>query len=178
MSAGYGIYLTDGSAGLIVVSASLTPGTGEILVNGPVTGEFEHVFNRAFSACSDLADLGEFHLPDLSRLDLIVGISTEFGTPLGGESYGLLLFDVLARTFARRTGRDTVGITGILDDQGSVLAVEGIERKREAASKLGLSAIVLPAGQLDLFCGSVGQIPVTTAYELWGIRRYGQDSQA
>ena len=155
----------------------LRRGTGEVIVHGPITEEFEDVFQRGYNFAYDLAERGEYPLPDLSSHDLYIACSVlgSPDTPIGGDSFGLLLALVLACRFAQQPLRTDWAFTGAIDNDGNVLPVGGIEVKREGAARLGYKGIALPSTQLDFFCTSIDQIPVTTAYEAWAVLTYGQE---
>lgn len=177
MSEGRGICIFDKGVGLITIRAELRVGTGEIFVSGPVTGEFENVFQRSFNAACGILEFEELRTPDFSRFDINITVRNVFGAPLGGESYGLLLAMVLARTFTRGAIPAEIGVTGILDTEANVLPVDDIERKRVACKSLGITKLFLPGRQLDFFSREVAQVPVDTVYEAWSVLNYGQDSQ-
>jgi ATP-dependent Lon protease len=156
------------------VGVTFEKGTGEVFVSGPVDEGIEKNFNRAFEFAHNLADLEEFILPDFSGID----IHLRFGlaipdVPIVGDSYGLALTLALCCACEGMELNENICITGCLDHNGDIVVVEGIERKRFAAAKLGYRHIMLPAGQLDYFNKDIDQIPVRNVFEAWTSISYG-----
>lgn len=174
MSHGRGLVVYEGLVCPLEVSVAISTGVGEVSVSGPITEEFEHVFQNAFNASCLLAEWGEFPLPNFAIRNLHIGITTSVGAPIGGQCYGLLLAIVLAGAYCGRSPRDSIAITGGIDENGEVLPVGDIDTKRSHAAEAGVSILMLPASQLDFFNRTIDQIPVATVFEAWSVLRYGR----
>lgn len=156
------------------VGVSLEAGTGEVFIDGPVDAGIETNFNRAFAFAHNMADLEEFTIPDLSGIDIYLSFKLPIPeVPVVGDSYGLALTLALCCAFEGNVVNPELVITGCLDELGNITHVEGIDRKRTAAAKLGYRHIMLPSGQLDFFNKDIDQIPVRDVFEAWTSISYG-----
>jgi predicted ATP-dependent protease len=159
------------------VSCSLMDGQGDVIIHGPITQEVENVFQRGMQLSWDLADRGEFTMPDLVGRDIVLRLSVPGANdlPIGGDSYGLALAIALAAAFAGRTLSPEIVITGGLGEDGTLVTpVGGICEKRALAKACRFKWMILPSSQLDFFSTEIDQVPVETVYEAWGVLRYGQ----
>jgi ATP-dependent Lon protease len=171
-----GIVLLDNLALRLEISCDLKFGGGDVIIRGPITTEIEDVYRRALNACCTLSDYGEFVLPDLERTDICLRLAVNGGDdiPVGGASYGLALALVLASSFAGRAVSAQLAICGGIAEDASVQRVEGIDKKRRQARRLGYGQLMLPCGQLDFFSRDIDQIPVSDIYQAWTVLRYAQ----
>lgn len=170
MATAYGIVLTEnGFAQRLEVSSVFKPGDGLLIAECNVTQSIRVVLYAVMEAIASL----ESYIDGLScekfgTHDLIVTMQAQnLGeTPIDGESYGLPLAMSIVAAMLRTEIFEfrTTCFTGVIAPGGSVLPVEGINRKRDLAPMLGFSKLVLPSQQLDLFNTKINQCPVDSIY--------------
>lgn len=167
------VVLSDG-IDFLDITARFRRGRGDIIVSGLVSPEVENEFEKVVSFAAELADLGEFEFPDLSRLDLHLNLTCRFSQlPVVGTSYGLGLGVEILRLFSARNFPTDCCYTGELDADGRATPVGMLPSKRAAAAREGFTRIFLPSQQLDLFCSVIDQSPVESIWQAWTILTYG-----
>lgn len=164
----HGLVIYESQVLPLAIQITIADGVGEVLVAGPIDENFEENFKRAYSFVHDLGDLGEILLPDFSAHDILVSLKIPIpDVPILGDSYGLALGIGLACAASARIVRPSLAITGGLAEDTSVVPVGDIDKKRASARSLGFDLLVLPATQLDFFCTTIAQLPVTRAFDAW-----------
>ena len=171
----FGIALVDDLPFRIQCDVALRPGTGEIIISGPIEESIEETINHGISFATELCDLESVPFPDLSSRNLHIRIRLPlYHAPIIGPSYGLLLCLELIGALTSRGRSPSYAVTGEVNRDGRVVSVGAIEAKRVAAKEFGASAIILPSNQLEFFSTTIAQIPVNNIFEAYTAAYYGK----
>jgi uncharacterized protein len=82
-----------------------------------------------------------------SNLDIIYSIETEGVRVIGGESAGAALTIATIAAIQNKTVRKDVGITGTIQEDGSIGPVGGVLAKGRALNQSGIKLFLVPSGQ-------------------------------
>lgn len=139
-----GLAWTPVGGDILFVEASLTPGSGKLIL----TGQLGDVMKESAQAALTLvkAHCGQLQVsPELFKeSDIHVHVPAG-AIPKDGPSAGVAMFVALASLVMGRPVRSDRAMTGEISLRGLVLPVGGIKEKMLAALRAGITTVLLPA---------------------------------
>jgi ATP-dependent Lon protease len=145
-----GLAWTPTGGDILFIEASRVPGSGKLIL----TGQLGEVMKESAQAALTLAkarapalgvDAALFEKSD-------VHIHVPAGAiPKDGPSAGVAMFVALVSLLTGRTARSDIAMTGEISLRGLVLPIGGVKEKALAATRAGITTVMLPArNQKDL----------------------------
>jgi len=145
-----GLAWTPTGGDILFIEATRVPGRGKLIL----TGQLGEVMKESAQAALTLVkaragdlgiDVGLFEKSD-------VHIHVPAGAiPKDGPSAGVAMFVALVSMLTGRTARNDVAMTGEISLRGLVLPIGGVKEKVLAATRAGITTVLLPArNQKDL----------------------------
>ena len=138
-----GLAWTPTGGEILFIEASLSRGTGRMIITGQLGDVMKESAQAALSYVKSRAD--DFGIPqDAFRYwDLHVHVPAG-AVPKDGPSAGTALLSALVSAYTLRRVRHTVAMTGEITLRGLVLPVGGIKEKVLAARRAGIDHVFLP----------------------------------
>jgi ATP-dependent Lon protease len=138
-----GLAVTGAGGDVLFVEASVMPGESGLTLTGQLGDVMKESAEIARSYVRSHAD--ELGL-DGGAAEQRVHVHVPAGAvPKDGPSAGVTMTTALVSLLSGRPVRSTVGMTGEVTLQGKVLPIGGVKQKVLAASRAGLTEVVLPA---------------------------------
>jgi len=138
-----GLAVTGAGGDVLFIEASVMPGEPGLTLTGQLGDVMKESAEIARSYVRSHAE--ELGL-DASAAERRVHVHVPAGAvPKDGPSAGVTMTTALVSLLSGRPVRSTVGMTGELTLQGKVLPIGGVKQKVLAASRAGLTEVVLPA---------------------------------
>jgi ATP-dependent Lon protease len=145
-----GLAWTPTGGDLLFIEATRVPGSGKLILTGQLGDVMKESAQAALSlvkgrAASFDIDVGLFEKSD-------VHIHVPAGAiPKDGPSAGVAMFLALVSLLTGRTARSDTAMTGEISLRGLVLPIGGVKEKVLAATRAGITTVMLPArNQKDL----------------------------
>jgi ATP-dependent Lon protease len=139
-----GLAWTPVGGDILFIEASLTPGSGRLIL----TGQLGDVMKESAQAALTLVKSRALQLgldpAAMEKSDVHVHVPAG-AIPKDGPSAGVAMFIALASLFMNRPVRHEVAMTGEISLRGLVLPVGGIKEKVLAAMAAGIRRVMLPA---------------------------------
>jgi ATP-dependent Lon protease len=139
-----GLAWTPTGGDILFVEATRVPGRGKLIL----TGQLGHVMKESAQAALTLVkgranELGiGFGL--FKRSDVHIHVPAG-AVPKDGPSAGVAMFVALVSLLTGRTARSNTAMTGEISLRGLVLPIGGVKEKVLAATRAGISTVLLPA---------------------------------
>jgi ATP-dependent Lon protease len=139
-----GLAWTPVGGDILFIEASLTPGSGKLILTGHLGDVMKESAQAALTLVKGHAK--QFELaPDLfDRSDIHIHVPAG-AIPKDGPSAGVSMFIALASVVQHRPVRADRAMTGEISLRGLVLPVGGIKEKVLAALRAGIRTVLLPA---------------------------------
>jgi ATP-dependent Lon protease len=145
-----GLAWTPTGGDILFIEATRVPGRGKLILTGQLGDVMKESAQAALTLVKARAgslniDVGVFNKSD-------VHIHVPAGAiPKDGPSAGVAMFVALVSMLTGRTARNDVAMTGEISLRGLVLPIGGVKEKVLAATRAGITTVLLPArNQKDL----------------------------
>ncbi len=131
-------------ADILFVEAARVPGSGRLILTGQLGDVMKESAQAALSLVKTRA--GELGIdPDsFEKSDIHVHVPAG-AIPKDGPSAGVAMYAALASLLTRRKVRSDTAMTGEISLRGLVLPIGGVKEKVLAASRAGITTVLLPA---------------------------------
>jgi ATP-dependent Lon protease len=139
-----GLAWTPVGGDILFIEATRTPGSGRLILTGQLGEVMRESAQAALSVVKSRA--GEFGIDEerFEKSDIHVHVPAG-AIPKDGPSAGVAMFMALVSLMTGRTIRNDTAMTGEISLRGLVLPVGGIKEKVVAASRAGITRVLLPA---------------------------------
>ncbi|HWB45972.1 MAG TPA: endopeptidase La [Hyphomicrobiaceae bacterium] len=139
-----GLAWTPVGGDILFIEATRTPGSGRLILTGQLGEVMRESAQAALSVVKSRA--GEFGIDEerFEKSDIHVHVPAG-AIPKDGPSAGVAMFMALVSLMTSRTIRNDTAMTGEISLRGLVLPVGGIKEKVVAASRAGITRVLLPA---------------------------------
>ncbi len=138
-----GLAWTPVGGDILFIEASLSRGTGRLILTGQLGDVMKESAQAAFSYIKAHAEELAIPLDAFRYWDLHVHVPAG-AIPKDGPSAGVAMISALTSIYTQRCVRHTVAMTGEITLRGLVLPVGGIKEKVLAAKRAGITKVVLP----------------------------------
>ena len=138
-----GLAWTPVGGDILFVEASVSPGSGKLLLTGQLGDVMKESAHAALSYVK--ANAQELNIPAsaFKHWDLHVHVPSG-AVPKDGPSAGVALLSALVSIYTQRRVKHDVAMTGEVTLRGLVLPVGGIKEKVLAAKRAGIKQVLLP----------------------------------
>jgi ATP-dependent Lon protease len=139
-----GLAWTPVGGDILFIEATRTPGSGRLILTGQLGEVMRESAQAALSVVKNRA--ADFGVDDarFEKGDIHVHVPAG-AIPKDGPSAGVAMFMALISLMTERTIRNDTAMTGEISLRGLVLPVGGIKEKVVAASRAGITRVMLPA---------------------------------
>ena len=138
-----GLAWTPAGGDILFVEASVSPGTGKLLLTGKLGDVMKESAHAALSYVRGNADQLNIPADAFKYWDLHVHVPSG-AVPKDGPSAGVALLSALVSIYTQRRVQHDVAMTGEVTLRGLVLPVGGIKEKVLAAKRAGIKKVLLP----------------------------------
>ncbi len=138
-----GLAWTPVGGDILFIEASLSRGTGRLILTGQLGDVMKESAQAAFSYLKAHTDELNIPLDAFRYWDLHVHVPAG-AIPKDGPSAGVAMISALTSIYTQRCVKHTVAMTGEITLRGLVLPVGGIKEKVLAAKRAGIEKVVLP----------------------------------
>jgi ATP-dependent Lon protease len=139
-----GLAWTPTGGDILFIEASRVPGSGRLILTGQLGDVMKESAQAALTLVKARAgDLG-FDVGLFEKSDVHIHVPAG-AIPKDGPSAGVAMFVALASLLTGRTARNDVAMTGEISLRGLVLPIGGVKEKVLAASRAGITTVLLPA---------------------------------
>ena len=138
-----GLAWTPTGGDILFVEASVSPGSGKLLLTGKLGDVMKESAHAALSYIKANADHLGIHPSAFKYWDLHVHVPSG-AVPKDGPSAGVALLSALASIYTQRRVKHDIAMTGEVTLRGLVLPVGGIKEKVLAAKRAGIRKVLLP----------------------------------
>lgn len=139
-----GLAWTPAGGDILFIEASRYPGNGRLILTGQLGDVMKESAQAALSLLRTRAGQLGVEAGVLEENDVHVHVPAG-AIPKDGPSAGVALYTALASLVTGRTVRNDTAMTGEITLRGLVLPVGGIKEKVLAASRAGITTVLLPA---------------------------------
>jgi ATP-dependent Lon protease len=139
-----GLAWTPIGGDILFIEATRTPGSGRLILTGQLGEVMRESAQAALSVVKNR--VGDFGVDEarFEKSDIHVHVPAG-AIPKDGPSAGVAMFMALISLMTERTIRHDTAMTGEISLRGLVLPVGGIKEKVVAASRAGITRVMLPA---------------------------------
>jgi ATP-dependent Lon protease len=139
-----GLAWTPTGGDILFIEASRVPGGGRLILTGQLGDVMKESAQAALTLVKARAgDLG-FDVGLFEKSDVHIHVPAG-AIPKDGPSAGVAMFVALASLLTGRTARNDVAMTGEISLRGLVLPIGGVKEKVLAATRAGITTVLLPA---------------------------------
>lgn len=138
-----GLAWTPVGGDILFIEASLSRGSGRLILTGQLGDVMKESAQAAFSYIKSHADELGIPLDAFRYWDVHVHVPAG-AIPKDGPSAGVAMISALTSIYTQRCVKHTVAMTGEITLRGLVLPVGGIKEKVLAAKRAGIEKVVLP----------------------------------
>ena len=138
-----GLAWTPVGGDILFIEASLSRGSGRLILTGQLGDVMKESAQAAFSYLKAHADELGIPLDAFRYWDVHVHVPAG-AIPKDGPSAGVAMISALTSIYTQRCVKHTVAMTGEITLRGLVLPVGGIKEKVLAAKRAGIEKVVLP----------------------------------
>jgi ATP-dependent Lon protease len=139
-----GLAWTPVGGDILFVEATRMPGSGKLILTGPLGEVMRESAQAALSLVKSRAASIGVDPALFEKSDIHIHVPAG-ATPKDGPSAGVAMFSALVSLLTGRTVRSDTAMTGEVSLRGLVLPVGGIKEKTAAAARAGLTRVMLPA---------------------------------
>ena len=139
-----GLAWTPAGGDILFIESSRVRGSGKLILTGQLGDVMKESAQAAVTLVKSLADRLGFDGSILDTSDLHIHVPAG-AIPKDGPSAGVAISTSLASLLTQRTVRSDVAMTGEISLRGVVMPVGGIKEKVVAASRAGITTVILPA---------------------------------
>jgi ATP-dependent Lon protease len=150
-----GLAWTPSGGDILFVEASMTPGSGKLILTGQLGDVMKESAQAALTLVKGEAAKLAARSETFDRSDVHVHVPAG-SIPKDGPSAGLAIFVALASLVRDRPVRADCAMSGEISLRGLVLPVGGIKEKVLAALRAGITTVMLPARNR----GALEDVPV------------------
>lgn len=127
---------------ILFIESTLTPGTGKLSMTGQLGEVMKESASLAFTYLRAHADTLKIPFDAFKQWDVHLHIPAG-AIPKDGPSAGITILTCLASLFTQRKVKSSLAMTGEITLRGKVLPVGGIKEKVLAASRAGITNVIL-----------------------------------
>jgi ATP-dependent Lon protease len=138
-----GLAWTPVGGEILFVEASRMPGKGRLILTGSLGDVMKESAQASLSYLRAQAKALKINMDDFEEYDIHIHVPSG-ATPKDGPSAGVTILSALASLFSQRLIRSKLAMTGEISLRGRVLPVGGIKEKVLAASRAGMTEVILP----------------------------------
>ncbi|MDA8364088.1 MAG: endopeptidase La [Gammaproteobacteria bacterium] len=139
-----GLAWTPVGGDILFVEASRAPGSGRLILTGQLGDVMKESAQAALSLVKARASELGLTAAIFEKNDVHIHVPAG-AIPKDGPSAGVAMFIALVSLFTAKTVHSDIAMTGEISLRGLVLPVGGIKEKVVAASRAGISTVVLPS---------------------------------
>ena len=139
-----GLAWTPVGGDILFVEASRAPGSGRLILTGQLGDVMKESAQAALSLVKARASELGLTAAIFEKNDVHIHVPAG-AIPKDGPSAGVAMFIALVSLFTSKTVHSDIAMTGEISLRGLVLPVGGIKEKVVAASRAGISTVVLPS---------------------------------
>ena len=139
-----GLAWTPSGGDILFIEASRMPGKGGLILTGSLGDVMKESAQAALSYVRAHAPVFGLHADVTKNSDFHIHVPAG-ATPKDGPSAGLALLTALVSLLTARPVENALAMTGEITLRGKVLPVGGIKEKVLAASRAGITRVLLPA---------------------------------
>ena len=139
-----GLAWTPVGGDILFVEASRVPGSGRLILTGQLGDVMKESAQAALSLVKARASELGLTAAIFEKNDVHIHVPAG-AIPKDGPSAGVAMFIALVSLFTSKTVHSDTAMTGEISLRGLVLPVGGIKEKVVAASRAGISTVVLPS---------------------------------
>jgi ATP-dependent Lon protease len=139
-----GLAWTPTGGDILFVEATRVPGSNKLILTGQLGDVMKESAQAALTLVKSRAASLGVDPAEFERSDVHIHVPAG-AIPKDGPSAGVAIFMALTSLFTGRTVRSDVAMTGEISLRGLVLPIGGVKEKALAATRAGISAVMLPA---------------------------------
>ncbi|MFY9590096.1 endopeptidase La [Rickettsia endosymbiont of Halotydeus destructor] len=138
-----GLAYTEVGGELLTIEALAFPGKGEVKTTGKLGDVMKESASAAYSCFRSRADSFGLKYEDYKDLDIHIHVPAG-AIPKDGPSAGCALFTTIVSLMTKIPVHRTVAMTGEITLRGNVLPIGGLKEKLLAASRGGITTVLIP----------------------------------
>ncbi|MFO7479093.1 MAG: endopeptidase La [Methyloceanibacter sp.] len=138
-----GLAWTPAGGDILFVEAARVPGSGKLILTGQLGDVMKESAQAALSLLKARSSALGADPAAFEKSDIHVHVPAG-AIPKDGPSAGVAMFIALASLLTGRTVRNDVAMTGEISLRGLVLPIGGVKNKVLAASRAGITTVLLP----------------------------------
>ena len=139
-----GLAWTPFGGDILFIEASLSPGSGRLILTGQLGDVMKESAQAALSLVKSNARALGIAQEALDKSDIHIHVPAG-ATPKDGPSAGVAMYVALTSLLTGRPARSDVAMTGEISLRGLVLPIGGVKEKVLAALRAGIKTVMLPA---------------------------------
>jgi ATP-dependent Lon protease len=145
-----GLAWTEFGGELLVIEASIMPGTGKVMMTGKLGDVMQESVQAALTYIRARAEQFSLNKNFHKEMDIHVHVP-EGAIPKDGPSAGIAMVTSIASIFMKRRVRADLAMTGEITLRGRVLPIGGLKEKLLAAHRGNIKTVIIPKdNQKDL----------------------------